>query len=736
MRLVRLAVLVLPSLLATSASAFTSDVLLRSGAVAPDGRGLSFFSAPAASGATRVVFAGSTGAILTKSGSTFSVIVKTGDPLPSPLPGTFNNPLDPALNDAGIVVFRSDVNSTAAESGIFLSNGATTFAIALTGGTAGSPTAGVSRNPDINNVAHVVYETGDTTLFLWNGASMPIVNAGDPSPGGGTFTRFGDRPVLNDSDVVAFEAEVTGGPEGVFTWDSVNGVLPVALEGLPASGFPGGTFKAFAKATPVSINSFGVVAFIADVALPGPDTTAVFAYSPGPSVVKIANKGDTVGTETITAIVDDYVGINDGGTIAFEARLPSGTRLIQAAGGPLVALTGDINAHDFSPRLTNGGFAVWRGPSTSIQRYDGAVTNVLTRTDTTPLGVAANGSVPSINNAGDAAFHVNLAALYQYDHGALSVVLAPGGASPGGGTVEFVGAHPVRGGSLAVRADDFDGSTVIALRRGSNPLAPVVLDTDATPAGGTFELFDDVLDVNGQTIVFASTLDGATANSGVFRVKARTHVFETIVLSGDLAPNGALFVDFTAVAAAGRDVAFAASLDSAATGLFLWHRGTITTIALSGDAAPGTADTFASFTNMASRGRRVAFGAKLSTLGSGGVFAYDRGIVTKVAVTGDAEPGGGTFTNFDAFSVGFIPLAFSGKGPAFITSTSTTAGTLVAAQGSTLLTRASDFDPVAGGGAITSLNVGEPISAAGHAIVFTAALDATTGAAWGLVSNQ
>jgi hypothetical protein len=645
--------------------------------------------------------------------------------------------LDPAINDGGAVVFRADVNSTAAESGVFLFDGATITPVVLIGGTAGSPGPSVSRTPDINNANHVLYELGNTALVLSPGGPFPIVQVGDPAPGGGTFTRFGNRPVLNDSDVVVFEGEVSGGPEGVFTWDPVNGVLPVALEGSPAPGIAGGTFKAFATNTPVSINVLGQVAFIADVAIPGPDTTAVFAYDPsGPSLLKIANKGDAVGVQTITAIVDDYAGINDAGNIDFEAKLPSGVRLIGWSGGPLVALTGTIQAHEPAPRLTNAGHVIWRGPSFSIQRFDGAVTDLLTSSDTTPLGAGVAGSAPSINNLDVAAFRVNQSALYQYDAGALSVILERGAASPGTGTVATFGVHAVRGSSLAFRVNESGGGAVLAFKHGSSPVTAVVRSTDTTPVGGTFDLFDDILDVNGQAVVFESTISGGTANSGVFRVKARTQVVESIVLNNDLAPNGATFTGFSGVAAAGNDVVFAASLSSGATGLFISHGGTIATIAVSGDPAPGTADTFSSFGSLATLGKRVAFSADLSSFGSGGgIFAFSHGTLTKVAVDGDLEPGGGTFTDFAAS--GITPLVLGGKGPAFVASTSGPASEeIVAAAGSTLVARALDGDPVSGGGTITTLNIAEPISIAGRAIIFAAALDAPSGAAWGVFSNR
>lgn len=730
----RLAVFAASSLLATSVSAGTNDVLLRSGVVAPDGRGLSFFATPRASRATRVVFGGTSSAVLTKSGSTFAVVAKTGDALPAPLAGTFNSFNDPTINDSGAVVFRTTLNSTSAESGLFFYDGATITPISLFGGTAGGLES-VSGSPDVNNSNEVVYTTGgDTTLLLWSGGvSTPILHAGDPAPGGGTFTDFGDRPVLNDAGVVAFEAEVAGGPEGVFTWDATNGARAVALEGTHAPGFPSGvTFRAFARNTPVSINAAGAVAFVTDTT-PG-IVTAVFRYDPsGPTLTMIAREGGAVGSESISLLQKRYAGINVFGTVAFYALLSSsGYSVVQSVGGVLSSLTGPIgNVNEFSPRLTSASHLIWRGSGLSIQRFDGAVTDVLTRTDATPLGTGLLGHQPSINDNDVAAFRVTQSVLYGYDAGALTVLLTPGDPMPGGsGTVMIFGPHVLRRTSVALNVTDTGYGTLLALKRGDDPFAAVVRWTDVTPAGGTFDLYDDILDVNGQTMVFESTITDGAADSGLFRVKASTGIVTTLALAGDTAPNGALFTEFTAVAMAGKEAAFLASLDDGNDGLFITDHGAITTIALTGDPAPGTAGTFSSFSAIATRGRRVAFNA--GTSAGNGIFAFNRGIITKVALEGDPEPGGGTFTTIDGFS----PPALGPRGPSFVADTSGTPFEgLYAANGSVLTARALLGDPVTGGGIITSMSTGEPLSFVGRTIVYEAGLDAASGASSALLSN-
>jgi hypothetical protein len=736
-------------LLATSASAFDSELLFRSGLVVPDGRTISYFSTPRASRPTRGVFGGVTSAILTKSGSTFAVVAKTGDSLPSPLSGQFNTLTDPAINDSGAVVFRAELNASSAESGLFLYAGATMTPISLFGGTMGG-TDRVGHNPDINDANEVLYQT-TTTLVLWSGGvSTSIVNEGDPSPGGGTFSSFGNsvlsRSMLLNAAVVAFEGQVSGGPNGVFTWDPTNGLRAVALRNGAAPGFSGATFRLFSKSTPVSINRLGQIAFTTDVALPSSQvTTAVYGYDPsGPTLFKVAANGDPVGTDSIFLLPKDYVGINDSGVIAFYADMTTGlAAVVQWSGGPLSSLTGPIgNVGDFEPRLTNARHLVWRVSGSEVDRYDGAVTKVIVRTDTTPAGVAVLPRAPSINDSDVTAFSVTHTVLYGYDEGAITALVTPGSPSPGGPSeVYFFGTPVLRSSALAVNVTDLDGGAVLALKRGDGPFAAVVRSTDVTPVGGTFDLYDSAggfLDVSGQTLVFESTITDGTAGSGVFRVKASTGIVTPIALENDTAPNGALFRAFTAVAIAGKEAVFAADLDDGTHGLFITSHGAITAIALSGDPVPGTASaTFTSFSTIAARGSQIAFTA--ATTAGRGIFGFHRGTLSKVALEGDPTPSGGTFVAIDEQ---FGAPALGAKGPAFVATFSGAAGEgLFAADGPLLTTRALLGDTVFGSydvpspGIITEIATGEPLAFAGRVVVFAAAMDAPSGSAWGLMAN-
>src|SRR5205823_2215588 len=83
---------------------------------------------------------------------------------------------------------------------------------------------------------------------------------GSPAPGGGTFSPF-ESASRNHNGAVAFVADISGGTasQGIFLINK-GAVTAVALQGSLAPG--GGTFSAFDS---VSLNDSAVIAFVADV---------------------------------------------------------------------------------------------------------------------------------------------------------------------------------------------------------------------------------------------------------------------------------------------------------------------------------------------------------------------------------------------------------------------------------------------------------------------------------------
>jgi hypothetical protein len=163
----------------------------------------------------------------------------------------------------------------------------------------------------MNNNGDVVYERGTTVIHLWDTRPqhVPIAAVGNSSPGGGTFTRFGERPVVNDAQRVAFEAEVSGGPEGISRRDRSAPIDACALEDAP-SPIAGGTYNTFAPTGAVSINAAGKVAFTSNIQQPGPCVQACSsairrsrASSPSPrrrSGLGVGSRGSTTSSSAST----------------------------------------------------------------------------------------------------------------------------------------------------------------------------------------------------------------------------------------------------------------------------------------------------------------------------------------------------------------------------------------------------------------------------------------------------
>lgn len=723
------------------------EVLLKSGDAAPDGRVFSSFAGANAPSAKKVAFLGGTSAIITKSGSTFSLVAKTGDPLPAPLTGSFNSFGDPVINDLGNMVFRAALNSTGAEVGLFYCCDAGAIVpITLRGGSLGG-LFDVTQPPDLNNNAEVVFMdriSGD--IYRWSLAvpfPIQVADDGGPSPGGGTFFRFGNRPVLNNAGEVAFEADVSGGPDGIFIASPANVVSALALEGA-ATPIPGGTYAGIAPATAVAINDYGEVAFVANVALPGPDTTGVFlSYSSFPTMM-IAREGDLVGASTLTSIDDEFVGIDAVENVAFEGIAGGIRQLILGSGGPLSSLAAIASSSEFAPRLTPSHGIVWRRGGSTIERLDGitsTVTTVVTSADTTPIGSGTLPREPSINASDVVAFRASQSALYTLDRGALTRIAAPGEVGPGGDTILSIQGLAYRGSSLAFFVDETSES-LIALKKGSGPIRQVVRSGDAAPGGGTFALNQSLFDVRGSKVLFASDLVGGAADSGIFRANVSSGQVETVVLKGDPSPTGSSsFNAFLSVIASGNDATIVADLVSGARGIFVSNRYGLITVALDGDVLPDTGGgTLASLSSVAATSNRVAF---IASVDNGtvpdGLFLWDHGQTRRIVSEGD--PAGLPGATFGSLDLG--PLEFGSALPMAVSSVLTFVAPITSGTASTGIFTARGFNPVAPlflddtptplGGTIEFLELAEPISRVGSSVVLFRALTSPSGVASALM---
>jgi len=85
----RTAIAVALGLSSAPSPAVTVELLFKSGDAASDGTRLDSLEGPVATSPSALVFRGRTSAILVKTGTTFTLIARTGDPLGPPHTGTF-----------------------------------------------------------------------------------------------------------------------------------------------------------------------------------------------------------------------------------------------------------------------------------------------------------------------------------------------------------------------------------------------------------------------------------------------------------------------------------------------------------------------------------------------------------------------------------------------------------------------------------------------------------------------
>ena len=161
------------------------------------------------------------------------------------------------LNARGEVAFDAFLQGTS-PSGIFVGDGRTTSAIAR----GPDPTSGIFgfvQSPAIGAGGEVVFVAENTGIFRGDGIRIsPIVQEGDPAPGGGNLTGLSFY-AANSRGVIAFPASVTGGAStaGIFRSD---GTRTGAIARDNTISPLGGTFIFFGD--PV-INSQGQVAYFA-----------------------------------------------------------------------------------------------------------------------------------------------------------------------------------------------------------------------------------------------------------------------------------------------------------------------------------------------------------------------------------------------------------------------------------------------------------------------------------------
>jgi len=166
----------------------------------------------------------------------------------------------PALNVRGQVAFDAFLGGPS-RFGVFVSHDATTSAIALAGDP--DPAAanfGFVIAPSVTTRGDVIFMT-NTGFFLGDGRrAVPLVQSGDPAPGGGSL-NLGGGYAANSQGVIAYQTFVTGAvaTQGIFRNDDTHTIAITLDTTVPPTG---GSF--FLLGQPV-IDERGEVAFKAEM---------------------------------------------------------------------------------------------------------------------------------------------------------------------------------------------------------------------------------------------------------------------------------------------------------------------------------------------------------------------------------------------------------------------------------------------------------------------------------------
>lgn len=294
---------------------------------------------------------------------------------------------------------------------------------------------------------------------------------------------------------------------------------------------------------------------------------------------------------------------------------------------------------------------------------------------TTPVVVALSGtatpaggtyttffSTATLNNAGQVAFMNGPASgtlnqnLFAGAPGSVVAVALNGAAAPSGlfGAVNTtLTTPPINGsGNVAFGATLTGTTPTRGVFVGASSLQAVALQGEASPAGGTYNVFTTPIALNNAgKVAFASTLTGASGATGLFIGTPGS--LQTAAILGGTTPAGGVYstaITAPALNNAGQ-VAFI-SLNNTSQGIFAGAPGSIQTVMLQGAAAPGTGggtyntpSTNFSYNNAG----QVAFssGVALPDLTTTtGVFAGAPGSVGLVALRGAPAPGGGNYGGF------------------------------------------------------------------------------------------
>ena len=314
-------------------------LVAQTGGNAPGGGTISSFTehpAPALNGSGEVAFAAgvdgghATAALIAWKAGRLSALAESGTKAPGIAGGAFFDFSFPAINDAGDVAFLATVrrgHETVDAIYRRTRDGLAKVVAAGDPAPGGGTFSGLGA-PAINNKGVVAFaavvEQGQTPggIYVTGPAGLRrLVGAGDAAPGGGMYTRLSEHVGLDDSGRVAFLAMLgETAARSAIVVAGEGGASRVAALGTPAPG--GGSFASFGEAP--SLAADGRLAFIASVQ-GGPGTMGAWLTGPN-GVERIANVGDTLanGRRISYFPIAASIGAGPGGHVAFPAGVQGG----------------------------------------------------------------------------------------------------------------------------------------------------------------------------------------------------------------------------------------------------------------------------------------------------------------------------------------------------------------------------------------------------------------------------
>ncbi|MFT3788538.1 MAG: PEP-CTERM sorting domain-containing protein [Tepidisphaeraceae bacterium] len=368
----------------------------------------------------------------------------------------------------------------------------------------------------------------------------------------------------------------------------------------------------------------------------------------------------------------------------------------------------------------------------------------------TPSPTGSNYSLfgsQAINSAGQVTFQAavgsatsNVSSIFTGTPGSISTVATQGGFPPTG-----TNSFNLFNGILAVPPASTSGQVVFgaSLTDGLTPvtnkgygaylysggtLTTLAQNGDASPGGGGNFAFTaiptPVMNPSGQ-YAFGAALTGGTAAAGLFMGSGGS--LSKVALLGEAAPGGGTYATtFASATINGSGQVVFASAISGALGLFGGSPGSLSRIMLQGTAAPGANG--AAYASVSSGysindAGQIAFQSSLTpvspdTTTTTGVFAGPFGSVQAVAVRGQAAPAGGNYNSFSGVSIDGGGRTYFSSG---LTGGSSTSGLFTNSGGVTqAIALLGGAAPIAGTTFTTSF--GSVIPNASGQIVFTATL--------------